>query len=388
MPRGAREIWCNKVGTFGHTTAGYWFSRLEGARCRFTLSLMGQHAFFQLLYADDIKWSAGGEGALEDLVLAIFSACVAGTPISWRKVKGGSEVERKLEEGLKELRRNGLLGTLQGVAARTSPSGSYDTNDIVRYLSRHLPAWGPERRWRILLLDFFFAHKGERIQRLCWERGYLLVFIGGGCTGALQPVDTHLHGFLSKDFQAMEMDMLTETSLLEDKRVPVLDRTTLMSFLVSIWQQSRHHLCTCKGFRNHMFTIALDGSEDHLGSEECLGYWRELDMPSLREQVMTDVRDEWKARRLPLCFESYQSLLQAFPPRGFVDVIEPGQEDEGAPLQEGECMWDDNAGSLSPPFADVPEDEAAVVAESSADMRGEAALVAESSEHPEICRRV
>ena len=41
--------------------------------------------------------------------------------------------------------------------------------------------------------------------RLAWGRGYLIVYIGGGGTGAIQVLDTHLHGPLSKYFQDMGM---------------------------------------------------------------------------------------------------------------------------------------------------------------------------------------
>ena len=152
-------------------------------------------------------------------------------------MKGGSEVLRKMEEALEELRRIRLLGRFQGVTVHTSPSDSNDTNDMLRHLSRHFPAWGPERRWRIPILEFCSAQRDERIARLCWGRGSLLVFIGGGCTGALQPLDTHLQGILSNDFQNMEMDMLTTNCMLEDKRVPVPDRTCLPGAVVADCQE-------------------------------------------------------------------------------------------------------------------------------------------------------
>ena len=86
--------------------------------------------------------------------------------------------------------------------------------------------------------------------------GYLIVYIGGGCTGALQPLDTHLHGILSKLYQEKEMNCLLRVSEDNDARCPVLDRTTMMSILISIWQRSQVHLATRRGFRDNMFTVA------------------------------------------------------------------------------------------------------------------------------------
>ena len=296
-------------------------------------------------------------------------------------MKGGPEVLRKLREGLEELRASGSLGRLTGVSVATSPSGSYDTHDFLEYLRRSLPEWGPGRRWRILLLDAFTARQDERNARLCWNRGYLCVYIGGGCTGALQPLDTHLHALLSKLYQEMEMNLLMRISQENDTRVPVLDRTTMMSILTSVWQRSRLHLATARGFRDNMFTLALDGSEDYRGSEECRKYWSECDMDNMRKQVLRDVEDAWAAGELPLTFESYQSLLKKFPPKGSMDVIEPGYEDEGSVVQDGEVMWDDHADSLSPPLASDEEDDGET---------GEApdAAVAEICADPDVCRQV
>ena len=296
-------------------------------------------------------------------------------------MKGGCEVLRKLQEGLQELRDSGSLGRLNGVTVATSPSGSYDTNDIVDYLHRALPEWGPGRRWRILLLDDFSAHKNDRITRLCWDRGYLPVYIGGGCTGALQPLDTHLHALLSKMYQEMEMDLLMRIAEENDKRCPSLDRTTQMSILTALWQRQSLHLATCKGFRENMFTLALDGTEDHHGSTECQQYWQECNMKERRTLVMADVQAAWDANTLPLTFESYKALMQPMPKKGFLDVIEPGQEDEGDAVREGELMWDDDAGNLSPPFASDEEGER----ESD---EVEDSVVAEICIDPDICRQV
>ena len=132
------------------------------------------------------------------------------------------------------------------------------------------------------------------------------------------------------------MNCLMRISEDNDDRVPVLDRTTMMEILTSIWQRSQVHLATCRGFRDNMFTVKLDGTEDHLGSEECKGYWSECNMKEMRRQVLADVEDAHKAGDLPLTFESYMSLMKPFPRQGFMDVSEPGYEDEGSFVQEGE----------------------------------------------------
>ena len=115
------EVWVNKVGTFGHATASYWFARLKGATSRLTLSLMLQFWFFQLIFADDLRWSAAGVAAVDNLVLAVFFAEIVGTPFAWSKFRGGVALEwvglwcdyARFATGVSEKRGQWLLKTLR-----------------------------------------------------------------------------------------------------------------------------------------------------------------------------------------------------------------------------------------------------------------------------------
>ena len=104
-------------------------------------------------------------------------------------------------------------------------------------------------------------------------------------------------------------------------------------------------------------------------------------MKNMRKQVLADVENVWRAGELPLTFESYKSLLIPFPQKSIMDVLEPGYDDEGMTVQDGEVMCDDNAGSLSPPFAAHKEDEGD---------RSEAedTVVAEICADPDVCPQV
>ena len=89
--------------------------------------------------------------------------------------KGGAQIEAKLVAELGRLRASGSLGTLTQVSAATSPTGSYNTADMLRYLDLVLDKWGPDRHWRILLCDAFSAHLSRDVQHFAWARGYLVV---------------------------------------------------------------------------------------------------------------------------------------------------------------------------------------------------------------------
>ena len=300
-------------------------------------------------------------------------ACAGDNPVQMM-FKGGEGVKATIRESLDQLRGSGCMGTLRHVSATTSPTGSYNTADILSYLSDVLPPWDPNRKWRILLLDAFSAHLDEDVSKLAWDRGYLLVYIGGGCTGSIQPLDTHVHGPFSRAFQELEMrDLITEADA-HPHRVPILSRVELMAIVITIWQREDFHMLGAQGFEHNMFNLALDGSEDHLGSSECQEYWSALDMPSRRAQALADVKRAFETGDLPLTYESYRALLEEFPARGQMDVIREGQEDEGLDAVEDrelcEAQWDDAAGVPSPAGSDAEtdgrrggeEDRSAVVA--------------------------
>ncbi len=64
------------------------------------------------------------------------------------------------------------------------------------------------------------------------------------------------------------------------------------------------HLATARGFRDNMFTLALDGSEDYRGSEECRKYGSECVMDNMRKKVLRDVEDACAACEVPVTVES------------------------------------------------------------------------------------
>ena len=277
-----------------------------------------------------------------------------------KRSRGGPIVLSKLQTGLDQLRGSGSFGNLRHVSVATSPSGSYNTEDIMAYLEKALPSWETGRGWRILLVDAFSAHLDECVARLAWDRGYMVVYIGGGCTGAIQVLDTHLHGRFSALFQEQEMTALLEIMDEDPGGLPVLNRDFLLSTVVSIWQSSQMHVTASKGFRGNMFTLALDGSEDSLGSEECRSYWQELNMSKLRSEALEQVSAAVADGGIPLTYESYRDVLEMFPERGHMDVIVAGQEDEGCTVAEDKALheapWDD--GEVSPAASDNGDSEA------------------------------
>jgi hypothetical protein len=87
------DVWVNVVGTFGVTSASYWWARLSSGICRLVLRFFYRQWLMQLLFADDGRLQANGNNKFDNLILAIFLWCLVGTPLTWKKCRGGMACE-------------------------------------------------------------------------------------------------------------------------------------------------------------------------------------------------------------------------------------------------------------------------------------------------------
>jgi hypothetical protein len=83
------RVWINRVGTFGVGSAGYWWGRLAGGIARIAVAFCENEWAFQFIYADDLRWTCHGPAKYDLLLLLTFVWTLAGTPISWKKGRGG-----------------------------------------------------------------------------------------------------------------------------------------------------------------------------------------------------------------------------------------------------------------------------------------------------------
>ena len=88
------EVWLNKVGTFGVGSAGYWWGRAGAALLRLAHYLVPRdHAVWALPFADD-GWVTGRAAKYEGgLLLHLLVPDVVRTPMAWRKLQGGVQLE-------------------------------------------------------------------------------------------------------------------------------------------------------------------------------------------------------------------------------------------------------------------------------------------------------
>jgi hypothetical protein len=88
------HIFVNKVGTFGISSAAYWWGRVFGAAGRATHYLLGPLWTLELLaYADDLEAVGVGCNGREAMVMAYLILCALGVPFKWPKLRGGMQVD-------------------------------------------------------------------------------------------------------------------------------------------------------------------------------------------------------------------------------------------------------------------------------------------------------
>ncbi|MCP3920403.1 MAG: hypothetical protein GY711_33160, partial [bacterium] len=239
----------------------------------------------------------------------------------------------------------------------TAPKASYREEHILAFMEAHLPEMTADRRWRILFCDAFSPQLGESVRHLAWQRGYVLLVHGGGCTGVAQPNDTDLHQHLRRAYLALEeADLLTQQRL-NPSRCPFVRRRDALLWMATVWSNVGLHTHASKGFWRCGHRNSLDGREDNLICREAREVWDALDMPERRAQTVLDVEVEVSAGRLLWTYEHVRRLIAPYPLRGQQDFV---QDDEGdasdddgePPLQldpaaEEEKDEEEDAGDLS-----------------------------------------
>ena len=88
------EIYVNMVGTFGVSSAAFWWGRVASVVFRVFHRVLPQHLiFYLLLFADDgLMMAAGPEYHKAIMALFLFLE-VLEVPLSWKKTRGGFRVE-------------------------------------------------------------------------------------------------------------------------------------------------------------------------------------------------------------------------------------------------------------------------------------------------------
>jgi len=82
-------VWVNKTGTFGISSAPYWWFKLAGLLGRFIGYMFHQRWFMHMIYVDDLHGVFTGERKFLHLWIWLLAYEMAGTPFGYHKFKGG-----------------------------------------------------------------------------------------------------------------------------------------------------------------------------------------------------------------------------------------------------------------------------------------------------------
>ena len=86
-------VWVNRTGTFGVSSAPYWWSKLAGLIGRFVGYIFHDRWFMQMIYVDDLHGSFVGTNKFRFLWIWILAYEMVGTPFGYHKFKGGFSSE-------------------------------------------------------------------------------------------------------------------------------------------------------------------------------------------------------------------------------------------------------------------------------------------------------
>eukprot|EP00435_Cladocopium_sp_Y103_P038160 s256_g10.t1 len=86
-------VWVNHTGTFGVSSAPYWWAKLAGLLGRFVGYMFHQRWMMQMIYVDDLHGVFVGPEKFLFLWIWVLAYELAGTPFGYHKFKGGFSSE-------------------------------------------------------------------------------------------------------------------------------------------------------------------------------------------------------------------------------------------------------------------------------------------------------
>ena len=231
------------------------------------------------------------------------------------------------------------------VTVSTSEKGSYQTEDVLAFLDRHLPLQPQSRPWRIIMADDFSAHLSPLVFKLCWSRGYVFLAHGGGVTPVVQTCDTDLNQHVKRAYTAIETSELLR-QMRDGVRVPRCRPEQCMDMMVEVMSKTALHIQAADGYLKTGLRVALDGSEDVFVVREAAVFWHERQMRAKINSAVAEVAEEVAADRLHWNVADVKRLILPYPKKAEVDAILARQADDTW-LAEGEAPYEEDGAESS-----------------------------------------
>jgi len=153
--------------------------------------------------------------------------------------------------------------------------GSYREEDVIEALREILPVAASTEDSIIVILDWFSAHRTDKVIAFIQNRGHVVLFHGGGCTPFTQINDTHLHALVQSILIKLENQVAlvrrTDMHLNGRKGIPTLARHDICDIVKTMWLMIDHAKVSKKGYEQTGPELPMQG-------------------PIKREQVFKDLR--------------------------------------------------------------------------------------------------
>ena len=114
--------------------------------------------------------------------------------------------------------------------------------------------------------DDYAVHLMPEVRKALFQRGYILVIMGGRITGFIQSNDTHLHRKLKANYRDLKMELVMENLQADKKKVPSPTRKEMVNMAVKV--SRKVDVSFTEVFKELFVNNKLDGSEDYLVSDK------------------------------------------------------------------------------------------------------------------------
>ena len=164
-----------------------------------------------------------------------------------------------------------------------SVSGSYRLDQMLKTISNLPNHYNPftTKDFAIYVIDDYAVHLMSEIRKALYQRGYVLIVMGGGITGFIQVNDTDLHHHLKSLYRNEERTLMLKKLEVDKNKVPLRNREQMIEMLLAAWKKTDVDFTAV--FKKLFVTNAFDGSEDFMSDklfsligDEMLEYRREL----------------------------------------------------------------------------------------------------------------
>lgn len=159
------------------------------------------------------------------------------------------------------------MNTPPGIKFQWSESGSYRIDQLKQTIMNLPNRYNSFtcKDFAIYVLNNYAVHLMPEVRKLLWERGYVLILIGGGITGYIQENDTHVHHQLKREYQDHEAELMLSMFQKDKAKIPSPSRDDMMRMIATAW--GKLNVDHALAFKSLFVTNSLDGSEDYLVSD-------------------------------------------------------------------------------------------------------------------------